>query len=53
MATTTASASLEERLKANPDSLSFSRVAEYFRTSGDIARALNICVSGNGNIPAM
>lgn len=47
MATKAASASLEERLKANPDSLSFSRVAEYFRTSGDIARAIDICVRGN------
>jgi tetratricopeptide (TPR) repeat protein len=47
MATKTAYASLEERLQANPDSLSFSRLAEHYRTSGDLEKAVSLCLKGN------
>ena len=51
MTTKTASDSLEKRLQTNPDSLAFSRLAEQYRTSGDIARAIELCVRGNEKHP--
>lgn len=44
-------ASLEERLKAKPESLAFSRLAEYYRVSGDLAKAIDLCNRGNKRHP--
>ena len=46
MAPSTASVSLEERLRANPDSLAFSRLADQYRKDGDIAQAIEVCTKG-------
>jgi pilus assembly protein FimV len=46
MAEATSSAVLEERLRKNPDSLVFSRVADLCRKNGDIDHAVEICEKG-------
>jgi tetratricopeptide (TPR) repeat protein len=46
MATLTGSVSLEERLRKNPGSLAFSRLADLYRTNGDIEQAIEVCTKG-------
>jgi tetratricopeptide (TPR) repeat protein len=42
---------LEEKLKDNPKSLVFTRVADFYRKSGRIQEAINICLEGINNHP--
>lgn len=42
---------LEERLRSNPNSLVFSRIADSYRKGGDIPRAVEICSKGLGIYP--
>lgn len=37
---------LENRLRRNPDSLRFSRLADEYRKQGDVQRAISICTQG-------
>ncbi len=46
MATTTTKKNLEDRLKANPDSLVFSRLADYYLNDDEIDRAVETCGRG-------
>ena len=42
----TAVSNLEERLKVNPRSLAYVRLAEHYRTSGQVDRAVETCARG-------
>jgi tetratricopeptide (TPR) repeat protein len=46
MATKTGTNYLEERLGANPDSLIFSRLADYYLTRNQLDRAIDTCMRG-------
>ena len=46
MTTTTATTSLEERLRANPDSLVFSRLADDYLHNDEIDKAIETCKRG-------
>jgi hypothetical protein len=46
MAAVMTEATLKERLQARPDSLAFSRLADLYRKSGNIAQAIDLCVNG-------
>jgi len=46
MTTTTATTSLEERLRANPDSLVFSRLADDYLRNDEIDKAIETCKRG-------
>ena len=46
MAALKAASSLEERLRSNPDSLVFSRVADLYRKAGKTDQAIDICQKG-------
>ena len=37
---------LEEAYKTRPDSLLFARLADAYRKEGDVARAIELCISG-------
>ena len=46
METKTATKYLEDRLRANPDSLVFSRLADYYLNDNEIDRAIETCGRG-------